>query len=108
MFASFNVCILRGSAETRLISINIYKDNNDRKFFQDSIEKNLNIFKCSHFKKYICDDIGVDSNEVKLLRVNVNKEKIKGDFNENEIKSEFQRILMEDHKLFKSYFKNEL
>ncbi|CAG8636057.1 3775_t:CDS:2 [Funneliformis mosseae] len=107
MFASFNVCILRESAKIRLILIDIYKDSNDRKFFQDGTEKNLNIFKCSHLKKYICDDIEVDSNEVKLLRVNVNREKIKEDFNENKIKSELQGILMEDHKLFKKAFQNK-
>ena len=116
MFASFNGYILRESAtsetpQVKTFTIDIHKDSENNKFFRDgATDTSLNMFKCSHLNKYICDKI-LDSNEangVKLLRVNVNKEKIKEDFNENDIKNELKGTLMEDHKLFKGYFRDEL
>jgi hypothetical protein len=112
IFASFNGYILRGSAtsetpQVKTFTIDIYKDSKNNKFFRDgATDTNLNIFKC-----YISSDNNkVDSNEaneVKLLRVNVKKETIK-DFNENDINNELEGTLMEDHRLFKGYFQDEL
>src|SRR6266498_2965601 len=115
MDISFNCYILilsRDDSET--FSVDIYKDNKNRRYFQsDKAKITLANFKVSHLKEHICNiyDIKkVDQRKVKLWKVNVEAERIENNniSTEDDIVHKLEGQKMRDNDLFNEYFKVEL
>src|SRR4051794_15487681 len=115
MDTSFNCYILiLPSDESETISVDIYKDKKNRRYFQRGKEQiTFANFKVSHLKEHICNtyDIKkVDQHKVKLWKVNVEAEKIKNNniSTGDDITHKLKGRKMEEHELFNAHFKVEL
>ncbi|GBC04664.1 hypothetical protein RclHR1_00580029 [Rhizophagus clarus] len=94
------------------ITINIYKDKNDERYFHcnDKIKINLKIFKVGHLRDHIYNIKKIDNKyEIKLWKVNnIDKDRIENDFTEHDIAQKLKGQEMQNNNLFNKYFKDEL
>ena len=110
MEKSFNCCVLSSdTSNNKSFQFPILSDK-DGKFVNINNKRfPLNNLTVGYIREFMCPEVEVSvMRELKLWKVNVEKKEIKEGFNENDIEKELKGTLMEDNKLFKGYFEDEL
>ena len=109
MEKSFNCLLVKNTNETYDIPVSIFKDNDGRFTMFDNSKIKLNGLTVVLLRDHICKNKNIANyDDVKLWKVNVDEDKIKDVFTEDDIKTKLKGSQMKPRELFSKYFEAEL